>query len=611
MFSNTPVCCAVKGRDGQVSENIDHLDVVGATADTGVLAIDNAHDANAADHLVKNEMGFVRVPFPGSTEEVPRVPEVALGCPEAEHDSLTRGIHISELLSNTGLQTLWNLWLQGVDGVSGKLIQRLHHTSRPVASVDIFLSHTWRTTGWLKALQLQLRWCAAPAVLVLLAAQFVIGGMQVFEYFPRPSRGWCMLLAFGHREEDLIPGRLAPWNHALSVFLGGVTLLVFPCFPKLWWRNPLVFLDAVCICQHDDRLKRLGIGNLETMPVQSSELHVLWSPAYMKRLWCVYKLAAFTQQSKSAAVHFNPVFVEPLLLLVGLVNWICIGIYMVESDLLRLPILVKVGGQGVSMLPHIISLHVARLAFRESRAIVEQLSSFDAETADCKVAADREHVLGRISAWHGSTGRFNEYVRSELRSQVARNTFQERLPYSVLVLPTALMSFGYQIDLLVAFFHAGVSADRLLQLFIETTVVVWVIYPFMLRLLFDVAAYAQQRPARGGLLADLAVTLAWSAVLVFVAEVSTDSMWLVRTHGLGLQWTTALALLWAIVSMTIIFKPPVIRWLLTAFGCRTSSTRISASKAQSCCEEAEEAAPTAKVIGAQPAQEYFARLTEV
>jgi len=542
----------------------------------------------------------------GSAEETTTAPEVAHSCPEVENESVTRGIYISELLSNTGLQTLWKLWLQGVDGVSRQLIQRLHYTSQPVGAVDIFLSHTWRTKGWLKALQLQLRWCAAPAVLVLVATQFIVGGMQLFEHIPRPSNGWYMLLAFGHQEEDLIAGRLAPWNHALGFFLGGVTLLLFPRFPKLWWRNPLVFLDAVCICQHDDRLKRLGIGNLEDMLVRSSELHVLWSPEYMKRLWCVYELAAFTQQSKSAAVHFTPVFVEPLLLLVGVVNWVCIGIYMFESDLLRFPFLVKVGFQGVSMLPHILSLHVARLAFRESRAIVEQLSSFDAETADCKVAADRDYVLGRISAWHGSTGRFNEYVRSELRSQVARNTFQERLPYSVLVIPTAMMSFGYQIDLLVAFYHAGVSADRLLQLFIETTVDVWVIYPFMLRLLFDAAAYAQQRPARGGRLADFAVSLAWSAVLVLVAEVSTDSMWLVRTHGLGLQWTVALAVLWVLVSMTIIFKPPLIRWLRAAAGCRSS-----ASTAQSCCDETEKGTPRAKVMEAQPAQEYVAGPTEV
>lgn len=543
----------------------------------------------------------------GSSAKLARDQRDELGCPDLDIESVTRGIHISELLSNTGLQTVWKLWLQGVDGVSRKLIQRLHYTSHPVGSVDIFLSHTWRTKGWLKALQLQLRWCTAPAVLVLLATAFVVGAMQVFEHVPRPDRGWYMLLAFGHREEDLIAGRLAPWNHGLSFVLGGIALLIFPRFPKLWWRNPVVFLDAVCICQHDDRLKRLGIGNLETMLVQSSELHVLWSPAYMKRLWCVYELAAFTQQGKPAAVRFNPVFVEPLLLLVGLVNWVCIGIYMVASDLLRLPILVKIGGQGVSMLPHILSLHVARLAFRESRAIVEQLSSFDAETADCKVEADRDYVLGRISAWHGSTGRFNEYVRSELRSQVAQNTFQERLPYSVLVMPTSMVSLGYQIDLLVAFYHAGVSSERLLQLLIETTVDVWVIYPFMLRLLFDVAAYAQKCPTRGGMLADIAVTLAWSAVLVFVAEASTDSMWLVRTHGLGLQWTIALAVLWTFLSLMIIFKPPVIRWLRTACGCRKSTRSCSASSsAQSCCDEAEISGAADNVKEAEAAQDLCA-----
>eukprot|EP00415_Alexandrium_ostenfeldii_P002437 UN2437 len=83
-----------------------------------------------------------------------------------------------------------------------------------------------------------------------------------------------------------------------------------PILPRLCSNDPVVFLDVACICQTDDRLKDAGIKALRGFLMRSRELHVMWSPEYFSRLWCVYELAAFMRINGAGAIQFRPIFME-------------------------------------------------------------------------------------------------------------------------------------------------------------------------------------------------------------------------------------------------------------------------------------------------------------
>eukprot|EP00913_Durusdinium_trenchii_P016785 g15775.t1 len=98
-----------------------------------------------------------------------------------------------------------------------------------------------------------------------------------------------------------------------------VLLLVFFCWQRIrsLARRPLlVFLDKLCIAQHDPSLKEQGILGLAAFLDRSDHLTVLWSPRYLTRLWCGYELATFLRDnSESKPLTFFPVNMSLIVLL--------------------------------------------------------------------------------------------------------------------------------------------------------------------------------------------------------------------------------------------------------------------------------------------------------
>eukprot|EP00438_Fugacium_kawagutii_P008704 Skav236564 [mRNA] locus=scaffold1066:460086:461324:- [translate_table: standard] len=82
------------------------------------------------------------------------------------------------------------------------------------------------------------------------------------------------------------------------------------------YKKNFVFLDRVCIAQHDANLKTQGILGLGGFLSKSRRLVVLWSPRYFTRLWTAFELAAFLKedQGKAGAIDFAPASMGPLLL---------------------------------------------------------------------------------------------------------------------------------------------------------------------------------------------------------------------------------------------------------------------------------------------------------
>ncbi|CAE8623546.1 unnamed protein product [Polarella glacialis] len=171
--------------------------------------------------------------------------------------------------------------------------------SFPTDRYDIFISHTWRTGRIAKYAALLYYTSLFPALCAGLAASILAFALQVNGILP----------PFGyitdHRAAEIpepFPGSL--W----CILMGGCT-----CFATLvtWARlfdlaesirgtKFFYFFDRLCINQNDAELKQVGIDSIGAYLRNSDSMLVLWAPEYFTRLWCVFELAVFLDQSTNA-----------------------------------------------------------------------------------------------------------------------------------------------------------------------------------------------------------------------------------------------------------------------------------------------------------------------
>jgi len=169
---------------------------------------------------------------------------------------------------------------------------------------DIFLSHDWATSRWLKYATLLLLFNSKAAALATLAVSLAVG----------------MGISF-----DVLPNQ-GPKNNGWALSIGYLTFLVF----ILFWQNirdsflksRLAFLDKLTIPQNDAQIKEECILGLAGFLSRSRKLVILFSESYTHRLWCVYELAAYVQlYGEQGQIQAIPVRC-PLLLLMHAAWWL-------------------------------------------------------------------------------------------------------------------------------------------------------------------------------------------------------------------------------------------------------------------------------------------------
>ena len=191
--------------------------------------------------------------------------------------------------------------------------------SETTEAIDAFLSHDWDTPGIGKFLALLLVFNAMPAFFGAAVVLVVLCGLLAVKMLPGgwPTATACIYIVF-----VVILLFWQRLRRVLSLCQMGVV--------------PRVFLDKLCIAQHDDQLKRQGILGLGGFLSKSHELLILWSPKTFTRLWCTFELACFMREKKRRHIRFVPVSMAKLLFLAGTTN-LCLWLLwllwvIVEAD---------------------------------------------------------------------------------------------------------------------------------------------------------------------------------------------------------------------------------------------------------------------------------------
>jgi len=316
---------------------------------------------------------------------------------------IVKGISIQQSLRSCG--KLWIRSSKDLDTLAGEAIW---HESQHVKDFDVFLSHTWKTSGALKVLSLSLQyghhvilsfWVCGVLTAFLLAA---LGLLPVLDFQIEVNYAGCFKGTC----------RVGPWimlAGPLSCLLG---LLAFPYLPQIRGRPPVCFLDVASIHQTDGKLMERGIYGIGGFLSLTRDLRVLWSPPYLSRLWCVFELAAYRRANPSGKITLAPMFVEVascmlmlMQLFAHLIWWIC-G---------RSP---KWLWLAVAFAPCLPAIHLLRHTYRTKRQLFSDLEKFDLTLVQCSSTFDKEFIHGAIIQWYGSKEAFTMFVRGPLRKEL-------------------------------------------------------------------------------------------------------------------------------------------------------------------------------------------------
>ena len=165
---------------------------------------------------------------------------------------LLRGVPLHVALSYWGKH--WRAPDQGMFNVNPKNYQ----LSRPTKAYDAFLSHDWASSRWLKFLSLLMVFNSGPAFAISFLVSVLVGTLRAHRVIP--DQAWTLSIVYA------------------------VYFFIFSFWQRIrtmFCRPLVVFLDKLCVAQHDEDLKQEGIQSLGAFLLSSRELVVLLSPQYL------------------------------------------------------------------------------------------------------------------------------------------------------------------------------------------------------------------------------------------------------------------------------------------------------------------------------------------
>eukprot|EP00929_Paragymnodinium_shiwhaense_P032763 TRINITY_DN18118_c0_g1_i2.p1 TRINITY_DN18118_c0_g1~~TRINITY_DN18118_c0_g1_i2.p1 ORF type:complete len:611 (+),score=34.01 TRINITY_DN18118_c0_g1_i2:114-1946(+) len=333
--------------------------------------------------------------------------------------------------------------------------------------IDDFISHDWRTPRSVKYVTLCYIYNSRVALIgSTLFAVFVVLVRELLKY--------ARVLQRASDNQVFLPDLVA----CVSVGPFAYLLLLFH------WHHirarlgkvSLLFVDKLCICQHDENMKRDGILGLAAFLKQSKRIIVLWSPTYFSRLWCTYELAAwFRFEKATSSVVFVPVGIPPFVIVMLLFS--AVEAFLLYSEEVIMVELYQ--WPSMQILVCIVWAQFLQAHAAHVDSLTEQLDTFSIQTSSCfccshahvhptsgaPLSCDRALVYETIKQWmwrsdcctreeEHLTG-FNSEVRTTLKSYVTSKLPERRsfLTYADM-LHLQFSTLWCMIDLLVLRGHA-------------------------------------------------------------------------------------------------------------------------------------------------------------
>ncbi|CAJ1426127.1 unnamed protein product [Effrenium voratum] len=352
--------------------------------------------------------------------------------------------------------------LQDTDSATYNLANRTEY-------YDVFLSHDWGTSRWLKLISMMIIFNSQAAAITGLVVSISVGILRVGHLMP--DEMWTVLIGYG-------------------------AYLIILCFwqrlRSLFFRPLVVFVDKLCIAQHDEELKEKGILGLAGFIDHAKKLTILWSPRYFQRLWCAYEIAAF-MRAEEKPLQVMPVKMSVLVCLMAAcwhvltagfyaVAWADIGttigrrlfasLFMSVFLLIVTPLLCYIGMElmdDISQLPQ--QLRTFRI--QESRCFCCSANHVHPITGR-QMICDRSLVFHTLQKWFGTHSSdeeseldeshlelFNEMIQRELSQTILRTVGTDTLPLSYCIYMVSAGNFPFlaqYIPQLVAGLREDVSA---------------------------------------------------------------------------------------------------------------------------------------------------------
>eukprot|EP00405_Crypthecodinium_cohnii_P037330 CAMPEP_0206540216 /NCGR_PEP_ID=MMETSP0325_2-20121206/8860_1 /ASSEMBLY_ACC=CAM_ASM_000347 /TAXON_ID=2866 /ORGANISM="Crypthecodinium cohnii, Strain Seligo" /LENGTH=408 /DNA_ID=CAMNT_0054037871 /DNA_START=324 /DNA_END=1551 /DNA_ORIENTATION=- len=216
----------------------------------------------------------------------------------------------------------------------------------------------------------------------------------------------------GEGESTWVARALVAPSMALALLFGSDVL------STLGFRDPLVFVDKVCIHQTDEDEKLKGISKLGAFLDCSDRMLILYSDVYLRKLWTIYEVATFLSLRSISAMDVVPVQMPAVIFGAPPGGYIfsstlMLWRYLADADPGWLRYVLK------SLFSFGFLMFLRRWAREKARTIV-QLREFDVSDCTCAVEADREVIYAKIAdlmcvveerLYYGNIEVFNEKVR--------------------------------------------------------------------------------------------------------------------------------------------------------------------------------------------------------